>query len=169
MKIAVCDDDKNCLDSIKRLLAEYPGISRIEYYQELSQLSEALENGTTYDLVLMDIEWEGNEQDGITYAAQYNVHSPQTWFIFVTAYNDKFSQKIFLGESKSLRFSGKTGQKGKSGKAIGKSQRKNIQQRCTDPAAWWDYRENCKQSDPVSGEQCTSIADTYDIRRNLGI
>lgn len=95
MKIAVCDDDKNCLDSIKRLLAEYPGISRIEYYQELSQLSEALENGTTYDLVLMDIEWEGNEQDGITYAAQYNVHSPQTWFIFVTAYNDKFSQKIF--------------------------------------------------------------------------
>ena len=95
MKIAVCDDDKNCLDSIKRLLAEYPGSSRIEYYQELSQLSEALENGTTYDLVLMDIEWEGNEQDGITYAAQYNVHSPQTWFIFVTAYNDKFSQKIF--------------------------------------------------------------------------
>ena len=95
MKIAVCDDDKNCLDSIKRLLAEYPGISRTEYYQELSQLSEALENGTTYDLVLMDIEWEGNEQDGITYAAQYNVHSPQTWFIFVTAYNDKFSQKNF--------------------------------------------------------------------------
>ena len=95
MKIAVCDDDKNCLDSIKRLLTEYPGSSRIEYYQELSQLSEALKNGTTYDLVLMDIEWEGNEQDGITYAAQYNVHSPQTWFIFVTAYNDKFSQKIF--------------------------------------------------------------------------
>ena len=61
MKIAVCDDDKNCLDSIKRLLAEYPGSGRIEYYQELSQLSEALENGTTYDLVLMDIEWEGNE------------------------------------------------------------------------------------------------------------
>ena len=88
MKIAVCDDDKNCLDSIKRLLAEYPGISRIEYYQELSQLSEALENGTTYDLVLMDIEWEGNEQDGIAYAAQYNARSPQTRFIFVTAYID---------------------------------------------------------------------------------
>ena len=56
MKIAVCDDDKNCLDSIKRLLAEYPGSGRIEYYQELSQLSEALENGTTYDLVLMDVQ-----------------------------------------------------------------------------------------------------------------
>ena len=55
------------------------------------------------------------------------------------------------------------------GKAFGKSQRKNIQQRCADPAAWWDYRENCKQPDPVSGEQCASIADTYDIRRNLGI
>ncbi len=48
-----------------------------------------------YDLVLMDIEWEGNEQDGIAYAAQYNARSPQTWFIFVTAYNDKFSEKIF--------------------------------------------------------------------------
>ena len=92
MKIAVCDDDKGCLDSVKRLL---PGISRTEYYQNLSQLSEALENGMGYDLVLMDIEWEGNEQDGIAYAAQYNARSPQTWFIFVTAYNDKFSEKIF--------------------------------------------------------------------------
>lgn len=45
MKIAVCDDDKGCLDSMKRLLAGYPGISRTEYYQNLSQLSEALENG----------------------------------------------------------------------------------------------------------------------------
>ena len=95
MKIAVCDDDKGCLDSMKRLLAGYPGISRTEYYQNLSQLSEALENGMGYDLVLMDIEWEGNEQDGIAYAAQYNARSPQTWFIFVTAYNDKFSEKIF--------------------------------------------------------------------------
>jgi len=73
----------------------YPGISRTEYYQNLSQLSEALENGMGYDLVLMDIEWEGNEQDGIAYAAQYNARSPQTRFIFVTAYNDKFSEKIF--------------------------------------------------------------------------
>ena len=95
MKIAVCDDDKGCLDSMKRLLAGYPGISRTEYYQNLSQLSEALENGMGYDLVLMDIEWEGNEQDGIAYAAQYNARSPQTRFIFVTAYNDKFSEKIF--------------------------------------------------------------------------
>ena len=80
MKIAVCDDDKGCLDSMKRLLAGYPGISRTEYYQNLSQLSEALENGMGYDLVLMDIEWEGNEQDGIAYAAQYNARSPQTSF-----------------------------------------------------------------------------------------
>ena len=87
MKIAVCDDDKGCLDSMKRLLAGYPGISRTEYYQNLSQLSEALENGMGYDLVLMDIEWEGNEQDGIAYAAQYNARSPQTRFIFVTAYD----------------------------------------------------------------------------------
>ena len=111
MKIAVCDDDKGCLDSMKRLLAGYPGISRTEYYQDLSQLSEAWENGMGYDLVLMDIEWEGNEQDGIAYAAQYNARSPQTWFIFVTAF--------------------------------GQSQRKNIQQRCTDPAAWRDHGENC--------------------------
>ena len=34
MKIAVCDDDKGCLDSMKRLLAGYPGISRTEYYHD---------------------------------------------------------------------------------------------------------------------------------------
>ena len=53
MKIAVCDDDKGCLDSMKQLLAGYPGISRTEYYQDLSQLSEALENGMGYDLVMI--------------------------------------------------------------------------------------------------------------------
>ena len=108
MKIAVCDDDKGCLDSMKRLLAGYPGISRTEYYQNLSQLSEALENGMGYDLVLMDIEWEGNEQDGIAYAAQYNARSPQTWFIFVTAYNDKFSEKIFWEKVNLCGFLAKT-------------------------------------------------------------
>ena len=95
MHIAVCDDEKYCLDAMKRLLAEYPGVGRTEYYHDLEELSEAVRNGASYDLILMDIEWNGKAENGIRYAAQYNIHSPQTQFIFVTAYNDKFSQEIF--------------------------------------------------------------------------
>ena len=87
MHIAVCDDEKNCLDNMEQLLKSYPGISRTEYYQKLEDLSAALKSGITYDLILME--------NGIQFAAQYNLLSPQTQFIFVTAYNDKFSQKIF--------------------------------------------------------------------------
>lgn len=95
MHIAVCDDEKCCLEAMERLLKDYPGISRVEYYGKLEDLSEAQKNGTTYDLIFMDIEWDGNSENGIQYAAQYNCQSPRTQFIFVTAYNDKFSQEIF--------------------------------------------------------------------------
>ena len=95
MHIAVCDDEKNCLDDMEHLLKSYPGVSRTEYYQSLDDLSAALKNGITYDLILMDIEWNQSTENGIQFAAQYNLLSPQTQFIFVTAYNDKFSQKIF--------------------------------------------------------------------------
>ena len=95
MHIAVCDDEKNCLDNMEQLLKSYPGISRTEYYQNLEDLSAALKSGITYDLILMDIEWDQSTENGIQFAAQYNLLSPQTQFIFVTAYNDKFSQKIF--------------------------------------------------------------------------
>ena len=95
MHIAVCDDEKNCLDNMEQLLKSYPGISRTEYYQKLEDLSAALKSGITYDLILMDIEWDQSTENGIQFAAQYNLLSPQTQFIFVTAYNDKFSQKIF--------------------------------------------------------------------------
>lgn len=95
MHIAVCDDEKKCLDNMEQLLKSYPGVSRTEYYQKLEDLSAALKNGITYDLILMDIEWDQSTENGIQFAAQYNLLSPQTQFIFVTAYNDKFSQKIF--------------------------------------------------------------------------
>ena len=68
-----------------------------------------------------------------------------------------------------MRFPGKTGPEGTSGKAFGQSQRKNIQQRGTDPAAWRDHGENCQQSDPVYREQCASAVDTYNFRRSLFI
>ncbi len=80
---------------MEQLLKSYPGISRTEYYQKLEDLSAALKSGITYDLILMDIEWNQSTENGIQFAAQYNLLSPQTQFIFVTAYNDKFSQKIF--------------------------------------------------------------------------
>ena len=54
MHIAVCDDEKNCLDNMEQLLKSYPGISRTEYYQNLEDLSAALKSGITYDLILMD-------------------------------------------------------------------------------------------------------------------
>lgn len=98
MHIAVCDDEKVCLDEIRCLLQKYPGVSRIEYYDDLNRLSEAVQSGTVYDLILMDIEWNGRTENGIQYAAKLSGECPQTQFIFVTAYNDKFSQEIFWEE-----------------------------------------------------------------------
>lgn len=95
MRIAVCDDEKTCLEKMKKLLQKYPGVSRTEYYQDLDKLTEVAQNGTVYDLILMDIEWNGRAETGIRYAAEFCKKYPHTQFVFVTAYNDKFAQKIF--------------------------------------------------------------------------
>lgn len=65
MHIAVCDDERVCIEEIRCLLQKYPGVCRIEYYDDPDRLSEAVQSGAVYDLILMDIEWNGRTGNGI--------------------------------------------------------------------------------------------------------
>lgn len=44
MKIAVCDDDEGCLDSMKQLLASYPGISSEALILQHGGITEKIAN-----------------------------------------------------------------------------------------------------------------------------
>ena len=59
----------------------------------VNRLSEV--DADLYDLILMDIFFPEEEEDGIAYAIKINHWLPETQFIYMTAYNDCYAEKIF--------------------------------------------------------------------------
>ncbi|MCM1308681.1 MAG: LytTR family DNA-binding domain-containing protein [Butyrivibrio sp.] len=98
MKIAVCDDDINSLRVLKRFIERKNGIYSADYYNSIEMFWDAAVYERNYDAVLMDIDWNGRQR-GIEFANRLMKENINTQIIYVTGYNDKFSQEIFLTPS----------------------------------------------------------------------
>lgn len=95
MRIAICDDEIIVLDSLKLELEKQKNIESIQIFSDIETFQKEIETQCLFDLVFMDIEW-GREKNGIDYAEQLTKIAPRLQVIFVTAYNERFSQQIFL-------------------------------------------------------------------------
>jgi len=95
VNIAVCDDQKQVLGHIVNKVKSVDIQCNITGFCNFSDLCEKIRDGEEYHVVLMDIEWNG-EQKGIDYASQLHQLSPKTKIIFVTGYPERYSQEIFL-------------------------------------------------------------------------
>lgn len=95
MDIAVCDDDNNALSILKYLIEKRNDIRVADYYNKIDSFLDIAIYDKNYDVVLMDIDWEGNQR-GIEYANRLLKARRNTQIIYVTGYNDKFAQEIFL-------------------------------------------------------------------------
>lgn len=95
MRAAVCDDERIFLEQMSGTLDKFPAIEEYDCYDNLEQFWERLEAGTHYDLLFLDIEWK-QEKTGVEYAARINERYPGIQVIFVTSYNERFSQHIFF-------------------------------------------------------------------------
>ncbi|MBD5156701.1 MAG: response regulator transcription factor [Butyrivibrio sp.] len=95
MNIAICDDDINALKILKRLIEKRSDISAADYYNRIEQFWDAAVYERNYDVVLMDIDWNGSQM-GIEFANRLLKENINTQIIYVTGYNDKFAQEIFL-------------------------------------------------------------------------
>ena len=95
MRIAICDNEKKVLESIRALVESNERVNQIHEFLSLDEIWEAIEEGENFDLILMDIEWN-LPKNGIDFAAELVQVSPNTQIIYVTGYGDKFAQQIFL-------------------------------------------------------------------------
>ena len=98
MKIAVVDDEKRVAEYLCNLLQNSKISSTYQMFVDIAKLFDAIEDGEMFDLVLMDIEWNKKE-NGIDFSEQLIEICPKTLIIYVTGYNDRFSQHIFLKPS----------------------------------------------------------------------
>lgn len=98
MRIAICDDQQESLDLLELMLQR---ISRTEYIKKYSctrQIMMDMEGGEEFDTIIMDIDWN-QERNGIDFASEISFHYPHTKIIYLTGYNEEYSQKIFLKAS----------------------------------------------------------------------
>lgn len=103
MRIAVVDDERSAAEHLCALLEEQSTSSSVAMFLDYDRLFDAIEDGTQFDVVMMDIEWN-REKDGIDFASALLELCPATQIIYVTGYNDRFSQKIFLKPSNLCGF-----------------------------------------------------------------
>lgn len=95
MQIAICDDDRLFLERFRVQVEELGLARKIDCYSTLKQFIYSLDDGIQYDAVLMDIDWKQDET-GMDAAEKLYQLGPQAKIIYVTGYNDRFSQQIFL-------------------------------------------------------------------------
>lgn len=98
MRIAICDDDKQFLEELEYKLRKYPFVGKVEQFCGIESFFAELEDRNSFDLVLMDIDW-GREYTGMEYSEKLYRIAPHLPIIYVTGYNDRFSQYILLKET----------------------------------------------------------------------
>ena len=98
MKIALCDDEVPVLKMLHEKVLEIPYVSSVKEFSDLKTFLDSIEDGEDFDVVLMDIDWN-QEINGIDAAEKLFEKVPSIQVIFVTGYNEKFSQSIFLQKS----------------------------------------------------------------------
>jgi DNA-binding LytR/AlgR family response regulator len=98
MQIAVCDDNKLHLLDMKEKLSLLPIVENTYLFSDLTLFLSSIEDGHSYDAVLMDIDWGGGKT-GMDAAEELYKRSLKTKIIFVTGYSDKYSQYIFLRDA----------------------------------------------------------------------
>ena len=111
LRTAICDDQREVLESLKEILYETDLVSTVIAYKNIRELRDDLQDGKEVDLLIMDIcheldpgmTKEDQNKNGIDFAYELNQQFPFLQIIYMTGYNDRYSQDIFL---KPVRLTG---------------------------------------------------------------
>ena len=98
LRVAVCDDEQIVIEYLVDLLKDIKEIGTICKFTSQDELLAAVKNEDPFHVIFMDIDWK-EEENGILLSSKIFDVCPDTQIIYVTGYNDRFSQHIFLENS----------------------------------------------------------------------
>ncbi|MBR5127044.1 MAG: response regulator transcription factor [Roseburia sp.] len=98
MKVVICDDERAAAKYLNALLQKRTDIDVLGMFTNQKEFLEFMEDEMVPDIVFMDIDWQ-DDIDGIQLSKLLFEKYPNTQIIYVTGYNDRFSQQIFLEDS----------------------------------------------------------------------
>ncbi len=103
LNVAVCDDNDIFLREARNLLRQEQRVEKITLYSDPEDLLHDISTGKeSFDMVLMDIEFE--EENGIRSAGEIIRLIPEVSILYMTAYNERYSQQILLGDAQPLGY-----------------------------------------------------------------
>lgn len=96
MNLAICDDQKEIRDSLKKMVMQSNIFElqpvKISLFSSSADILESIEMGVEYDIILLDIGLGDN--DGVQTAREIRKRYPASIIIFVTAY-DSYIREVF--------------------------------------------------------------------------
>lgn len=95
MKIAICDDNAELLLEMQKMVSANKLVEKCDTFTNPEYLINRLAE-RTYDVIMMDIDFSDSDNSGIEYASVICRDHPKLQVIFITAYNDRYSQDIFM-------------------------------------------------------------------------
>ena len=95
MKTAICDDQPQALEELRKILMRFPPIKKVHAYTDMESFWATIEAGVFYDIVFMDIYWE-QEQTGLDFAERLYQVCPYTKVVYVTGFLFDYVEDIFL-------------------------------------------------------------------------
>ena len=103
IKIAICDDEENIsLELSKKLrdiLKTDDGSAEIESFTAPEALIKRGGEGSSFDMIFMDIDWEGKGK-GIEAAERLSHILPNASIIYITGYSERYVEQVFLRRSR---------------------------------------------------------------------
>ncbi len=98
MRAAICDDQPQALEELKKMLLRIPAVKKVHTYSDMNNFWATLKDGAYYDVVFMDIDWKQDET-GIDFAGRLQEACPYTKIIYVTAYALDYLEDVFLNHA----------------------------------------------------------------------
>lgn len=103
MRIAVCDDNKQCLKELQQMLEQFSFVRNVDCFSDIDSFFSCLSEGEHYDLIMMDLDWKAGS-DGMHHAERLCHIAPHLPVLYVTGHNDVFAQYIFLRDCNLLGY-----------------------------------------------------------------
>ena len=99
MKIVICDDDKNCIDDVVKLIDEYSNENSIKFEKYIySSSKQVIENNENYDIAVLDVEMPG--VDGIELGKKLRKRNSQIVLIYLTAHSQYLDSALNLNAAR---------------------------------------------------------------------
>lgn len=98
MVVVYCDNELSHLNSFADEFSDVFEGDELFLYTSAEYIYNDIKQGSVPDIIFMDIDLD-NIKNGIDYAEEFLMLSPNTRIIYVTAYTDKFIHELFIKSS----------------------------------------------------------------------